>query len=252
LFHDFINWIREDLGRFTPDGQSWSHQLHESLNMWNVIEGTHVLTVMFFAGTIWLIDLRMMGVAFRNMPFSRLNDRVLPITTIAFAVMIITGLLVFLGRDPLMYYHNIWFRLKMVFLIVAAINIFWFHQKVQKSQAEWDAMEKPPTAVRLSGAISMTCWFFVIIFGRFIAYDWFYCEKTEPGSLVYTLQECKQALSYLEEGAGEGTVESGETAEPDTSTDNATPEGDPAETTNPADEPPADGAAPQPAPGQEG
>jgi hypothetical protein len=237
LFHDFINWIREDLGRFSPDGQSWSHQLHESLNMWNVIEGTHVLTVMFFAGTIWIIDLRMMGVAFRNLPFSKLNDRVLPITTIAFAVMIITGLIVFIGRDPLMYYHNIWFRLKMLFLIIAAINIFWFHQRVQKSQAEWDAMEKPPTAVRLSGAISMTCWVLVIIFGRFIAYDWFYCEKTEPGSLVYTLQECKQALSYLEEGAAEG----GEATEPDASADPPAPE-----------EAPAEPAQQQPAPGEEG
>jgi hypothetical protein len=238
LFHDFVNWIREDLGRFSPDGQSWSHQLHESLNMWNVIEGTHVLTIMFFAGTIWIIDLRMMGVAFRNMPFSRLNDRVLPITTIAFAVMIVTGLVAFLGRDPLMYYHNIWFRLKMVFLIIAAINIFWFHQRVQKNQAEWDALEKPPTIVRLSGAISMTCWFLVIIFGRFIAYDWFYCEKTEPGSLVYNLQECKAALSYMEEGAGEG----GEATEPETTTEDVAPEAAPAEA-------PADGAAPaEPAP----
>ena len=238
MFHDFVNWIREDLGRFSPDGQSWSHQLHESLNMWNVIEGTHVLTIMFFAGTIWIIDLRMMGIAFRNMPFSRLNDRVLPITTIAFAVMIITGLVAFIGRDPLMYYHNIWFRLKMVFLILAAINIFWFHQRVQKNQAEWDALEKPPTVVRLSGAISMTCWFLVIIFGRFIAYDWFYCEKTEPGSLVYNLQECKQALSYMEEGAGEG----GEAAEPETTTEEPAPEFAPADA-------PADGAAPaEPAP----
>jgi hypothetical protein len=244
LFHDFVNWIREDLGRFSPDGQSWSHQIQESLNMWNVIEGTHVLTIMFFAGTIWLIDLRMMGVAFRNMPFSKLNDRVLPITTIAFAVMIITGLLAFIGRDPIMYYHNIWFRLKMVFLIIAAINIFWFHQRVQKNQAEWDALEKPPTIVRLSGAISMTCWFLVIIFGRFIAYDWFYCDKTPPGSLMYTLQECKQQLWYLEE-AEEGA----ETIEPE-ATEDAAPEGNPAETTNPADEPPATPA--QPAPGQEG
>ena len=124
MFHDFFNWIKEDLGRFGPDGQSWSNQLHESLFMWNVIEGTHVLTLMFFAGTIWLIDLRMMGVAFKNMPFSKLNDRVLPITAISFAVMIITGLIAFIGRDPIMYYHNIWFRLKMIFLIIAAINIF--------------------------------------------------------------------------------------------------------------------------------
>src|SRR5688572_17515308 len=114
--------------------------------MWNVIEGTHVLTIMFFAGTIWLIDLRMMGLAFTNLPFSKLNERVLPITTIAFAAMVITGLLAFLGRTPVDYYHNICFRRKMGFLIVAVINIFWFHYKVQKSQAEWDNPPSPKPA----------------------------------------------------------------------------------------------------------
>jgi hypothetical protein len=88
--------------------------------MWNIIEGTHVLTIMFFAGTIWMIDLRMMGIAFKNMPLSKLSDRVLPITIISLiAMMIMTGVIAFIGRDPMMYYHNIWFRLKMVFLLVA-------------------------------------------------------------------------------------------------------------------------------------
>lgn len=253
MFHDFFTWIKEDLGRFGPDGQSWSNQLHESLFMWNVIEGTHVLTLMFFAGTIWLIDLRMMGVAFKNMPFSKLNDRVLPITAISFAVMIITGLIAFIGRDPVMYYHNIWFRLKMIFLIIAAINIFWFHYQVQKNQDVWDTLEKPPTRVRFSGALSMSCWFFMIILGRFIAYDWFYCEKTPPGSLVYTLQECKQALGYLDE-ASEGDM-GGEEEAPaeEPPADDAAPADD-----APADAPAEDGAAPsepapaQPAPGQGG
>ena len=161
---------------------------------------------------------------------------------------IITGLIAFIGRDPVMYYHNIWFRLKMIFLIIAAINIFWFHYQVQKNQDEWDAMEQPPSRVRLSGALSMSCWFFMIILGRFIAYDWFYCEKSPPGSLVYTLQECKQALSYLDE-AGEGDVG----AEEEAPADDAAPAED-----APADAPAEDGAAPsepapaQPAPGQGG
>jgi hypothetical protein len=101
--------------------------------MWNIIEGTHVLTIMFFAGTIWMIDLRMMGIAFKNMPLSKLSDRVLPITIISLLAMVITGAIAFIGRDPLMYYHNIWFRLKMVFLVAAMINILWFHYRVQKS-----------------------------------------------------------------------------------------------------------------------
>jgi hypothetical protein len=323
LFHDFVKWIQEDLGRFKSvedGGQSWSQQLHESLFMWNVIEGTHVLTLLFFAGTIWLIDLRMMGLAFTRMPFSKLNDRVLPITTIAFAAMVVTGIIAFIGRDPLLYYHNIWFRLKMVFLVLAVINIFWFHHSVQKSQAEWDnppdpkpALQPlgkaalplvgvlasiaaavaaivlhfqfdgtlvlmllacslaliasliwllqvrmpsyPPAKVRLSGALSMTCWFLIIIFGRFIAYDWFNCEKTPPGGVAYYMEECAQKLEYLNDAAGEEPAADG-AAPADAAPADAAPPADgaaPAEPATPAEPAPAEPAAPvKPAPGNGG
>jgi Family of unknown function (DUF6644) len=243
LFHEFFRWMAEDLGRNGPDGLSWSAAMHGSLNLWNLIEGTHVLTIMFFAGTIWIIDLRMMGIAFKTTPFSKLNDKVLPITIFSFAAMIITGVMVFFGRDPLLYYHNIWFRAKMLFLLLAAANIFWFHYRVQKDQETWDTLAKPPAQVRLSGAISMTSWLLIIILGRFIAYDWFYCDKMKPGTLVYALEECDSALSYLKDiPEEEGTPE-----EPPP-TDSATPPADaPAETPAPATPAPA-----QPVPGNGG
>lgn len=146
MFHEFFLWIQESLGAH-PDGYppSWSAQFLGSLNLWSVTEGTHVLTLMLFAGTIWVVDLRMMGAAFKNVPFSRLNDRVLPFTILGFAVMIITGIILFLAK-PMDYYHNIWFRAKMLFLLIAALNIYWFHHKLQKNQDEWDAMPEAGAA----------------------------------------------------------------------------------------------------------
>jgi hypothetical protein len=226
VFHDFVNWLQHDLGKSGPDALSWSEALHSSLNLWNLIEGTHVLTIMFFAGTIWIIDLKMMGLAFKTTPFSKLNDRVLPITIIAMVAMVVTGVLVFFGRDPLLYYHNIWFRVKMLFLLFAMANILWFHYRVQKDQATWDAMESMPAKVKLSGAISMTSWLVIIIMGRLIAYDWFLCEKVEKGTAIYALQECDSALSYLTE----------------------VPEEEPVEEPPPEEVPPPDGAAPDAAP----
>jgi hypothetical protein len=191
VLYDFLNWLQFDLGRTSEDGQSWSQALNSSKNLWPMFEGTHVLTLMFFAGTIWIIDLRMMGIAFRNTPFSKLNDRVLPITMAAFGMMVFTGLVTMFGRQPAtFFYHDMWFRLKMIFLLIAVINIFWFHYMVQKSQVEWDAAPNPPMKVKISGALSMSCWILIIIFGRFIAYDWYKCDKVERGSFLYAFQEC--------------------------------------------------------------
>ena len=205
MFHEFFRWLQEDLG-FDPDqGASWSQQFLGSFNLWSLLEGTHVLTLMLFAGTIWIVDLRMLGVAFKNVPFSKLNEKVLPYTAVGFAAMLITGFILFLAK-PMDYYHNVWFRAKIIFLIIASINIFWFHHKVQKNQEEWDANPNPPLPVKLSAVISMTSWILIIIFGRFIAYNWFECGKPQP-AFVNVFAECAttssgivRADAILEEG----------------------------------------------------
>ncbi|CAN0499099.1 unnamed protein product, partial [Discosporangium mesarthrocarpum] len=46
------------------DDTQWSTLLHESYYMYNWTESTHVLTLMVSLGMLFLIDLRMLGVAF--------------------------------------------------------------------------------------------------------------------------------------------------------------------------------------------
>jgi hypothetical protein len=87
------------------------------------------------------------------------------------------------------YYHNVWFRIKMVFLVIAMANIYLFHHKVQHGSGDWDTSPNPPFPVKLSGAISLTSWVLIIVFGRFIAYDWFNCGKPQPG-IINVLAEC--------------------------------------------------------------
>lgn len=163
-------------GEYDP---SWSELLAGSLNFWGLLEGTHVLTLMLFAGTIFLVDLRLLGLAFRQTPVSVMSDRVLPLTVVGFLLMVATGLALFYAK-PLLYYHNLWFRLKLIFLAVALINIMIFHWRVQRSRHEWDTAPRPPAAARASALVSLTAWILVIAFGRFIAYDWYECGKALP------------------------------------------------------------------------
>jgi hypothetical protein len=172
-------------GEFDP---SWADLLAGSLNFWGLLEGTHVLSLMLFAGTIFMVDLRLMGVAFKKTPVSTLSERVLPLTVFGFAIMVLTGGALFFAK-PLLYYHNLWFRLKLVFLAAAMINIVVFHYRVQNDREAWDAAPTPPAKARLSAAVSLTAWLLVITFGRFIAYDWFDCGKALP-HWVNVAEEC--------------------------------------------------------------
>ena len=180
VIRDFLVWIATKVGKGPGEYDlSWSETLASSLNVWGLLEGSHVLALMLFAGTIFLVDLRLLGVGFKSTPISVISDRVLPLTVFGFALMVITGVALFYAK-PLLYYHNLWFRLKLVFLAIAVINIFIFHYRVQRDRQAWDAGVAPPAKVRLSAVVSIVAWVTVITFGRFIAYDWYECGKPLP------------------------------------------------------------------------
>jgi len=189
MMRELLVWLQTRLGK--GDGefdQSWSEALLGSLNFWGILEGTHVLALMLFAGTIMIVDLRLLGVTFRRTAISVLGAKVLPLTVFGFAIMVLTGLALFYAR-PVDYYHNIWFRAKLVFIALALLNIIIFHVRVQRNQAAWDLAPKPPPAARVSAIVSLAAWIAVIAMGRFMAYDWFECGKPMPAYLN-ALQSC--------------------------------------------------------------
>lgn len=189
MLREFLVWMATRLGKGPGEyDPTWSDLLAGSLNFWGLLEGTHVLTLMLFAGTIFMVDLRLLGVAFKKTPVSVLSDRVLPLTVFGFAIMVLTGVALFFAK-PLVYYHNLWFRLKLIFLAFAIVNILVFHIRVQRDRQRWDTAARPPTPARISAVISLTSWLLVIMFGRFIAYDWFDCGKALP-HWVNVAQEC--------------------------------------------------------------
>lgn len=188
----FLNWLEHTLGKGpADDAQSWSEALLGSLNFWSLLEGTHLIALMLFAGTIMVVDLRLLGVTFRKTKVSVISDAILPLTIFSFAFVVITGMGLLFAK-PLFYYHNIWFRAKMIILALALLNILIFHGRVQATQDSWDADEKPPRAARLAAAGSLIAWLLVIACGRFIPYNWYECGKPQP-AFINWVQECRTA-----------------------------------------------------------
>jgi hypothetical protein len=175
----FVTWLGDTPG---------SIALHESLYMYTWIETAHVIGIMLFVGTIAMVDLRLLGVSFRGISVSQMNARVLPWTVAGFVLMVITGALLFYAI-PVRTFHSVWFRTKMLLLLIAGVNILVFHWQVERGRAAWDEAPRPPGAARLSAALSLTVWALVIIFGRFIAYNWYDCDRPQP-ELVRAYASC--------------------------------------------------------------
>jgi hypothetical protein len=150
----------------------WSVALHQSVWAYPIIESVHVLCLCLFLGMTLTLDLRLLGVAFRSAPVKELVDRIMPFAILGFIVMVMTGTLLFYGI-PVRTYVNIFFRLKVLFLILAGINIWYFHSGVYLKVAEWGRDVRPPAKARWAGAFSLVMWSMVVVAGRMIAYNWF-------------------------------------------------------------------------------
>lgn len=189
MLNRFFDWLQYGFGAAQyGDGSSYSLALEGSLNFWSLLEGTHLLTLMLFFGTILMIDLRLLGLAFRGLPVSVMEKRLLPMNATAMVIILLTGALLFFAK-PEVYWHNLMFRAKLVLLAVAFGNIAIFHVLVETNKADWDAGPSTPLKAKLSAVISIASWILVMTSGRLIAYNWLECGKGQP-AWVNAAQDC--------------------------------------------------------------
>jgi hypothetical protein len=125
---EFFEWFGN-----TP----WSIALLESLWVYPIVETTHVLTLCLFLGLIATLDLRLVGLTLRRVPVSEVAGRLLPWALGGFALMAVSGLLLFYSH-PVRAYENIFFRIKIVMLVLAGLNAFVFHTTVYRRVTDWD------------------------------------------------------------------------------------------------------------------
>jgi hypothetical protein len=92
----------------------------------------------------------------------------LPWTWTAFAVAALAGMMMFSSK-ALTYYGNIPFRLKMVCLLLAGINMLLFHWLGVRRLASWDH-QRPPWTAKIAGGASLVLWTTIVAAGRWIGF----------------------------------------------------------------------------------
>jgi hypothetical protein len=133
------------------------------------IECVHVLAIALVVGSISVVDLRLLGVAWRDRPVRKVLHDVLPITWGAFGLAVASGFLLFASNAPA-YARNPFLQAKLALLLVAGLNMTLFHLWARKSLAQWEASPLPPVRAKVAGAISLVCWIGVVTMGRWIGF----------------------------------------------------------------------------------
>jgi hypothetical protein len=145
---------------------SW---IRDSLYAFPLIESCHVIGLTMVFGTIAVVDLRLLGLAWTQRPFSRVAGDIFRWTWVAFALTVTTGLLMFI-TNARVYFDNAQFRSKMLVIGLSGLNMLIFELTTGRNVSRWDTNKSAPPAGRLAGALSILLWISVIFLGRWIGF----------------------------------------------------------------------------------
>jgi len=154
------------------EGLAWTTALREGPYGYPLIETSHVVCIVVFAGLVIMMDLRLAGLAFADAPLAQMQRRLFPWQMATFVPSVATGILLFCV-DPLRYYTNVLFLAKLVLLLLAGLNALAFHLKTQGMAETWDEDPKATAMARVTGAASLLLWSITIVVSRLIPNNWF-------------------------------------------------------------------------------
>jgi len=143
--------------------------MRSSLKAMPIVEATHVLAVALVFGSIFIVDMRLLGLSGTRRAFTKVADELLRFTWAGFALAVVTGALMF-APNAVTYYGNTAFRWKLVALAAAGINMAIFELMTVRGVGAWDYSKRPPAAARIAGLLSILLWLTVIVLGRWIGF----------------------------------------------------------------------------------
>lgn len=151
--------------------------LAEALRFWRwaypLVNAGHILGVALLFGAIFPLDLRLLGI-WCSVPVNLLARVLVPVAGTGLGLALVTGALLF-SVDPLNY-ASLWlFRVKLLLIAAALLNVLLVH----RSQAWKEALSHasralpdpiPALRLRLAGLVSAVLWLLTLLCGRLIAY----------------------------------------------------------------------------------
>jgi len=140
------NWIRE---------ATW---------VFAIVETIHIMVLAVLLGTIFVVDLRLLGLGLKRRSAAQLAKELMPWTLTSMVLMLLTGIPLFMS-EAVRLADSAPFFYKMLFLVLGLITHFTiFRRSTQAGKAEGTGLGK------LAACLSLVCWFGVAIAGRAIAF----------------------------------------------------------------------------------
>jgi hypothetical protein len=151
------------------ENSSVAAAVRENDTLFPLIESIHVLAISLVVGSIFAVDLRLLGIAWLSRPVSRVTAGILPLTWCTFTLAVVSGGLLLISNAT-RYLANGYMVAKLVLIAVAGVNMLAFHLSGVRDQSSWDNDPRPPLKARVAGGLSILLWVAVVTCGRWIGF----------------------------------------------------------------------------------
>jgi hypothetical protein len=141
-------------------------------NSWAIpaIQSIHIIGIAIVLGSVFMIDLRILGWAGTDQTLRQTTSRFGPWLTGALWLMLATGILMVIG-EPVRELITFSFWLKMFLVAVGTLLAVVFLRAVQRREQHWEEIVEKRTSIRWLAVLTFLIWASIIVLGRLIAYD---------------------------------------------------------------------------------
>jgi putative copper export protein len=141
-------------------------------NSWMIpaIQSVHIVGIAVVMGSVFMIDLRILGWAGTDQTLRQVHRRFAPWLTGALCLQLVTGLLMVIG-EPVreLVTFSFWTKMSLVVFITLITIIFQITLGKHEHQWEEELVNRP--YIKGFAIVTFAIWVCIIILGRLIAYD---------------------------------------------------------------------------------
>jgi len=150
LLH-ICRWLQDNSLIALINGTAWTAA---------ALEIVHYFSMFILVGSMWIVDLRVLGLVGRRQDATQLAERLFPWMWISLFFNFLSGFLMFAG-SAISYYRNDVFYDKVAVILLAIVASIIVQLRVRK----WAQQPAMPTPAKLVALISIGLWIGAIIAG---------------------------------------------------------------------------------------
>ena len=140
-------------------------------NAWAIpaIQSVHIVGIALIMGSVLMIDLRILGLAWTDQTLGQTTRRFGPWLTGSLWLLLVTGLLMVVG-EPVRELVTFSFWLKMALVAVGTVVAVAF-QRALRREGRFEDTASHSGSIKTLAVVTFLVWICVIFLGRLIAYD---------------------------------------------------------------------------------